>query len=121
MPILDIELVVEDGEALAADLPQRLADAAAQVLQTPPGRTWVKLRRLPRGDYAESGDGFHEDIRPVFVQLLKAAPMSVQAREREAQRLTQAIAQACQRPFENVHILYLPPASGRAVFGGVMI
>jgi hypothetical protein len=39
----------------------------------------------------------------------------------EASRLTEIIAQVCQRPQENVHIFYLPEGAGRVAFGGKLL
>ena len=39
----------------------------------------------------------------------------------EVDRLTAAIAQICDRPAENVHIIYLPEGAGRIAFGGKVI
>jgi len=109
MPILDVELV---GEPPAdGDLARRLADAAGVVLKTPPGKTWVRLRFL--SDYAENGGGPPAGIRPVFVSVLTA-----DASKDSAEALATAIAEACGRSAENVHILYEPPARGRIAFGG---
>lgn len=72
MPIIEIEVVTAEGEALIPGLAQKLADAAGSILGTPPGSTWVKLRALPRAQYAENGAPVPEDVRPVFVTVLKA-------------------------------------------------
>ena len=46
MPILDVELVLEPGEALRPELAGELADQAGEVFGAAPGTTWVKLRRF---------------------------------------------------------------------------
>ncbi len=112
MPILDLQLVgdVPDGVA------QRVADAAAHVLNMPPQRVWVRVTALLQ--YAENG-GRDESLRPVFVKVLKRdAPEDALG---EARELTIAIAEACGWPAENVHVIYEPPAAGRAAFGGDLL
>lgn len=35
-----------------------------------------------------------------------------------ARSLTEAVASACDRPSQGVHVIYEPPARGRIAFGG---
>lgn len=112
MPILDVDIV----GAADLDLAQRIADAAGRVFQTPPGETWVRLRSPAA--YAESGGTLPEGVRPVFVSVLKARPPAGEALVLEVAALTDAVAQACGRPPENVHVIYEPAAHGRIAFGG---
>ena len=120
MPILRVEIV---GKLPAGKdgLARRIADAAAEVLKAPPGRVWVRLRYLPRSQYAECGGAVPAAIRPVFVDLLKAVADPEKTRLKEAASLARAIGRACSRPAENVHIFYEPPARGRAAFGGELL
>jgi phenylpyruvate tautomerase PptA (4-oxalocrotonate tautomerase family) len=90
------------------------------VLGTPAGRTWVKLRALQRGRYAESG-GADPELRPVFVSVLKARRPPPSEIEEEARRLTEALAEALGRPMENVHVIYEAGAAGRVAFGGQLV
>lgn len=119
MPILQVEIVGK-GSA-AGGLARRIADAAAGVLKAPPGHVWVRLRYLPRANYAECGGALPAAIKPVFVDLLKAAAAPQKARLKEAAALARAIGKACARPAENVHIFYEPAARGRAAFGGELL
>lgn len=112
MPILDVELVGAREDGLA----RKIADAAGEVLGTPPGRTWVRVRFLAREDYAENGTDVPGDVRPVLVTVLETKPP--QDLEAEVRALTAAIAQATGRPAENVHLFYEPPGEGRVAFGG---
>lgn len=121
MPILEVELVVDDAETLKPGLARDLADAAGDVLGTPAGRTWVRLRRLPKEQYAESRAAVSQDVRPVFVTVLKSRVGGAAQIKEEAARLCAALARACGRPKENVHILYLPEAAGRMSFGGELV
>jgi phenylpyruvate tautomerase PptA (4-oxalocrotonate tautomerase family) len=120
MPILQVEIVGKPG-AGSAGLARRIADAAARVLKAPPGRVWVRLRRLPRAQYAECGGPLPAEIKPVFVSLLKAEQGSQKARLKEAAALSAAIGEACGRGAADVHIFYEPPARGRAAFGGELL
>mgnify|MGYP001564273925 CR=1 FL=1 len=117
MPVLEIEFV---GEGEPAPSAQKLADAVGEVLNTPAGQTWVKVRVLPEAYYAENGSSSH-DLRPVFVSiLLRKLPEEIE-RERIARSLGQAIAKVSGRASENIHILFLPEGHGRAAFGGNLI
>lgn len=71
MPILQVEIVGKPA-AGAVSLSRCIADAAADVLKAPPGRVWVRLRYLLRGNYAECGVALPAKIKPVFIHLLKA-------------------------------------------------
>jgi phenylpyruvate tautomerase PptA (4-oxalocrotonate tautomerase family) len=120
MPILDIELVGEvdavDGGALA----QRIADAAGEVLKSPRQATWVRVRVLRPDSYAENG-GAPVSNGPVFVSVLKRSNPEGEALAKEVRDLTDAIAQACGRPSENVHVRYEVPGAGRQAFGGKLV
>ena len=121
MPILDIEIVASDSTyILPADLTQSLADAAAQVFDTPQGTTWVKVRVIPSAQYAENG-GMPEGVFPVFVTVLKSRIPEGSVLGAEIARLTKVIANVLNRPEENVHILYQPDGAGRVAFGGKLV
>lgn len=118
MPILDIEVMVGSGELLPDDLAVRLARAAAEALEARPEGTWVKLRSLKRSRYAEGDGGPPAGVRPVFVSVLKAELGSATALEGAAARLATAVGRLCDRPQENVHVLFEPEAADRIWFGG---
>lgn len=119
MPILDVEIVGPLDGAIEDGLAARLADAAAAVLDPDrPQGTWVRLHYLPLERYAENAGGPLEGTSPVLVSVLEAAPPQGDALEREARALTEAVAEVCGRPAENVHVLYEPAAAGRIAFGG---
>ena len=120
MPILDVEMVVEADESIDDGLARRLADAAGAVFGAAPGRTWVRLRTLPASRYAESG-GAPPGVRPVFVAILKSTRPEGETLRDETLQLTQAIAAVCDRPAENVHVLWLPDAKKRMAFGGRLV
>ena len=97
MPILDVEIVQAADQQLSDTLAGEIADAAGEVFQTPPGRTWVRLRSLPRERYAENGGGPPDGVLPVFVTVLKARKPDDSALAEEVVQLTQRIAQICGR------------------------
>jgi phenylpyruvate tautomerase PptA (4-oxalocrotonate tautomerase family) len=53
--------------------------------------------------------------------VLKARVPPPAAQQEEVDRLTAAVAAICDRPPQNVHVIYAPAAAGRVAFGGVMI
>ena len=118
MPILEIEMVLIDGETFPPGLAAHLADKLGSVFASPPGGTWVRLRFLPRTQYAENRGGPPEGVNPVFVSVLKAALPPLRERQAEARRIAETIAELSGRPKENVHVLYLPSAEDRIAFGG---
>ena len=118
MPILDVELVadaVPDGAA------QALADVVGAVLGTPAGETWVRLRALAPGAYAENAGGARLHAMPVFVTVTRRQLPARPALVQEVDTLTHAIAGVVRRPPEQVHIEYAPPAAGRIAFGGTLV
>lgn len=121
MPILEVELIVDRGEELPTGLAPAIAAAAAHVFNSSPGRTWVRLRSLPAAHYAENGGGPESGVRPVFVAVLHARRPIGEALEAEVRDLTAAVAEACGRPAENVHLFYQPDGAGRVAFGGALV
>ena len=118
MPILDVELVGPVPEEVRDGLAARLADAAGAALDSPPQSCWVKLRFLDPADYAENAGGPPARVCPVLVSVLLAEWPPEDAIADLLARLTRAVADACRRPVENVHVLLEPPAAGRIAFGG---
>ena len=121
MPILDVELVLPAGQAVPPGLAAAIADATAAVFRTPQGQTWVRLYELSQERYSENGGGPEPVEQPVFVHVLKAAVPHGPELDEEALALATAVARACNRPVENVHVLYEPPAAGRIAFGGKFV
>jgi phenylpyruvate tautomerase PptA (4-oxalocrotonate tautomerase family) len=121
MPVIDIEMVIYPGERLPAGLAQTLADSLGEVLASRASGTWVRLKEIAADHYAENGGLMEEGIQPVFVSVLKARLSAWPERQKEAWAIAAAVAQACGRPPENVHVLYLPEAAGRMAFGGNLI
>jgi len=119
MPILDVEIVDEVPPALREGLAARIADAAGEALASRRQGTWVRLRAVGAADYADSG-GAAAGATPVFVRVLQYDLPEGDALAGEIARLTQAIAQACGRSPEHIHVMYEPPARGRIAFGGVL-
>lgn len=121
MPILDVEIVGDAALDGSAELAGAIADAAGEALGARAGGTWVKLRFVPPSHYAESAGGPPAGVRPVFVRLILRAPPEGDALEQIVRSLTSAIAEACDRPAENVHLVFEPPAEGRVAFGGTLV
>jgi len=120
MPLLEIQIVgepqVDNRNALTRDL----ADAAAEVFGAGPRSTWVRLSVLPPRAYAENG-GAAAGVKPVLVSLVKKTNPERAGQADEVRRLTEAVAEICRRPAENVHVRYEPPGEGRVAFGGELV
>jgi len=121
MPILDIEIVLRPNESLPPKLAEIIAEGVAAIFQSPPGGTWVKLRTIPADYYAENGAGQDDPPFPVFAKILKADTLQSDMMQAEITLLTDCLASACNRPKENVHIIYLRLAKGRISFGGNLL
>lgn len=118
MPILDVEIVLKPDERLREGLAAEIADAAGEILGSEAGGSWVKLRELPKGRYAENEGGPPEGVWPVFVEVLIGELPQGEEMGKEAAKLAVEIGRICGRPKENVHILYLPAGAGRIFFWG---
>jgi hypothetical protein len=119
--MLDVEFVLAPGETVDDALAGTLADAAAAVFKGPPHSTWVKLRALPAGRYAENAGGPPAGVYPVFVSVLVHTIPQGNAQIEQVAAITNAVAVACSRSPENVHVLYMPAAAGRMAFGGQLV
>lgn len=117
MPILEVEVVGEITAPLRHGLAQRLAEAAAQVFETAPQQTWLKLRYLDAQDYAENAGAAPSPL-PVFVRVLLRTALEVEERRRLARMLARVISELSARPVARVHILFDDPGQGRIAFGG---
>ena len=120
MPTLDVEIVGEVSGDVGQGLAQRLADATGEVLGSRSQGTWVKVRFLEEEAYAENGGGPPDGVLPVLVSVLQFERPEGRQLSRLASSLTQAVAEACERPMENVHVVFEPPAAGRIAFGGLL-
>lgn len=118
MPILTVEIVVKETEALAPNLAAAIADAAGAIFGSAPGRTWVRLHRLPAAQYAENGIAPDATPHPVFVGVIKAELPAGDALAGESAQLATTLAALCGRPVENVHIFWEQAGQGRVAFGG---
>ncbi len=119
MPIVDIELVSDTVAPIG--LAAELAEAVGAAIGAATGATWVRLRRLPRSHYAESGGGPPDGVAPVFVTIMARARPSGEALVRQVDAVTEAVAAHTTCPFENVHVIFEPEAAGRVAFGGTLV
>lgn len=119
MPILDLTIVGELDAGLREHAARRVADAAAVVFETGPGRCWARVRELDARDYAENGGP--TEARPVFVSVLRADLPTPGPRAALASALAGGVAEALGRPAENVHVLFEPGGAGRVAFGGALV
>jgi phenylpyruvate tautomerase PptA (4-oxalocrotonate tautomerase family) len=121
MPILDVAVVGPLPDGIRSGLAQRVADAAALVFGSGPQETWVTIRYVPLEDYAENAGGPPVEVQPVIVSVLQAHRPGPRPLADQAARLAQAVADACGRLPENVHLIYQPDGRGRVAFGGRIV
>jgi phenylpyruvate tautomerase PptA (4-oxalocrotonate tautomerase family) len=117
MPNVDIELVTRTNGTVAMGLAQSLADAVGRALDSPTGRTWVRLHVLAPEHYAENGSPPGMSDLPVFVTVLKHSTPAAPELEAEVSALTDVVATVLGRASSSVHIEYAPAARGRLAFG----
>jgi phenylpyruvate tautomerase PptA (4-oxalocrotonate tautomerase family) len=120
MPIVTVEVVAGENGPMR-NVAQSLADAIGGALNSPPGRTWVRVRTIPRDQYAENGVPLDAAELPVFVTILEQQGVPRAELEHEVAALTAAVARVVARPATCVHIEYAPAAAGRLAFGGVLV
>jgi len=120
MPILNVEIVTYQNEKIRPDLAMELANQIGEVFDSPPGNTWVKVHLIAGENYAENMVA-SDSVFPVIVSVLKAQTPSLESLQAEVTKLTAIIAQICNRPPENIHIIYLPEGAGRVAFGGKVL
>lgn len=119
MPIVGVEIVLKENETISENLASNLADELGRIFDSPPSSTWVKVRELPAHQYAENG-GTPKEVFPVFVRIIKSKILKSEI-QKEAEQISVAVANICERHVENVHIIYEPEGSGRVAFGGKLI
>ena len=120
MPIVDIEIVLRANETLRKDMVSELADELGNIFHSPSGGTWVKVHCLPAERYAENG-GTPTSVYPIFVTIIKSALPAPAEIQQEVEWITGSVAQICDRPSENVHVIYQSEGRGRVAFGGKII
>ncbi len=119
MPIVDVEIIAPP--VTAAPNASALADALGTVFNTPPGRTWVRVRLLDAACYAENQTAPAAAGLPVFVTVLHARLPVHEALAAELDAVTRAVAAWAGRSADQVHVQYAPAAAGRQAFGGRLV
>ncbi len=120
MPILNVEIVTYQNENIRPDLAMEIANQAGEVFDSAPGNTWVKVYPIADENYAENMV-VSESVSPVIVSVLKAKKPSPESMQAEVTKLTAILAKICNRPQENIHIIYVPEGAGRVAFGGKVL
>ncbi len=121
MPIIDVQMVMQEGTLERDKLAQELADALGVCLGAAAGRVWVRVHVLPASRYAENGAVLSAAELPVFVCVLHARLPESAALKEQAQRIARAVAVACGRAAGRVHVEFAPAGAGRIAFGGELI
>lgn len=119
MPIIDAQLVVEDGATVPDGTAKAIAEALAKVFGAAPGRVWVRVEALPESRYAENGNT--ERVLPVFLRVLHAEDCAPELLAAQAAAIAQAVGACLGRAPAVVHIEYAPPGRGRVAFGGNLL
>jgi phenylpyruvate tautomerase PptA (4-oxalocrotonate tautomerase family) len=120
MAILTVEIVKMSGWSRPRDLARKIADAVAEVLHAAPQSVWVRISTIAAGDYSENL-GVPVEAAPIFVSILEKSPPEEGALAMEVAALTGAIAEACRRKTDDIHLIYEPPGRGRVASGGNLI
>jgi hypothetical protein len=121
MPIVDVQLVVDEGASPPSGAAQSLAEAMAVVFQAQPGRVWVRVHSLSSANYAENGAEVSGAELPVFVKVLHARPPQGEVLASEAAAISVAVGAVLDREPRRVHVEYAAGAAGRMAFGGNLV
>ena len=116
MPVVDVEIV---GSCELAGLSEVLAVQIGSALGSAEGGTWVKVRLLPQDQYAENRSDAAP--QPVFISVLQHARLWGASLATAVENITQIVAEATDRPAENVHLVFSESAAGWASFGGKLV
>lgn len=116
MPILKIEIIGEPDVYDRKDLARNIADSIGQALNAGPQDVWVRISVISPSDYAENNGDV--EYLPVFASVLKMENPEIEELKKEIDKITNCIAESCNRPKENVHVSYDLPAKERQAFGG---
>lgn len=119
MPLVKIEIVSNSDtrEVPPESVTQSIADELGEVFGSPEAATWLRVKSIPRAQYAENGGVVPTEVQPVFVSITRRHA-AVQDLEKEAEAVAKYVAEALDRNREFVHVIYEPDAAGRVAFGG---
>ncbi|MFA5631805.1 MAG: hypothetical protein WC997_09855 [Porticoccaceae bacterium] len=122
MAIVDIELVVQEGKDpyLGQEQIQSIADTLGRIFETKPNRTWVKIRYLPGGQYAQNEAPDAVAALPAFITVLKNRPPAPDQMAGQMSAIARELAPIIGRPAASIHVLYEASARGRLGIGGVL-
>ena len=121
MPIVDVQVVVNEGESPLSGAAQSLAEALAVVFRAKPGLVWVRVHSLSSAFYAENGVVVGAADLPVFVDVLHARPPRGEALAGEVAAISAAVGGVLDRDGQRVHVRYAPAGAGRIAFGGILV
>lgn len=121
MPIVNIQLVIEDTDSIADGVVQALADRLGELFGSDPGGVWVKVSCLPRSQYAENRSCLSSAIKPTFVEILHRRLPETPELAQQADRVADVVAAVLGRAKENTHVLFLPEGAFRVAFGGKLL
>jgi len=121
MPIIDVEVVTQPGEAKRLPAASALASGLGRAFGSAPGRTWVRVRALDSSCYAENDSPIAAGDLPVFVTVLHATPPTGTALDAEITAVTAVVAACLARDSAQVHVTYAPAGTGRQAFGGHLV
>lgn len=120
MPLVEIE-IIGTSRIANSKLTRQLADALGEIMGSPPAGTWVRLKTLPYGQYAENGTNRPLGRKAVFVTIThRKLPPRVQLRRQSAD-ISRIVGRLCKRPAAHVHVICEAAGAGRIAFGGKLI
>jgi len=122
MAIIDVELVIREGKDsyLGQEQTRSIANTLGRIFGTKPNRTWVRIRYLPSGQYAENEAPEGPAVLPTFITILKNRPPEPAHIAGQMLEIAQGLSPIIGRPAESIHILYEATALGRLGIGGVL-
>ena len=121
MPIVEVLVVCKTPDKVRAVSAQALADSIGVVLQSAPGRIWVRTHTMAAAAYAENSATLDDSELPAFVTVTHSHLPEGEALAIQVQAITAAVAKCIGRSNERVHVQYAPAGAGRQAFGGKLV
>jgi hypothetical protein len=120
MPLIEIEIIGSLNVPVSG-LARKLADELGMLFGSAVGESWVRLRFLPKENYAENGADIPVGAQAIFVQVTKRQLPGPEILAQEARRISKVVAADCGRSADQVHVIYEAPGAGRIAFGGKLV
>jgi phenylpyruvate tautomerase PptA (4-oxalocrotonate tautomerase family) len=122
MPIIEFQIIGNLEISDKKDFRKELINGLANIFGSENKSVWCKFNFIPVENYIENDNsGLSIPLPlPIFLKILNYQNKSIEECKKEAIIISEFVSKVCNRPKENIHILYEPSAKGRIAFGGIL-